>query len=347
MNDRERLLKTIKKGRRSKWWQRKGSRSRGFYYVNADGKKITDENVVERIKTLVIPPAWKHVRISPTVGSRIQAVGADTSGRIQYIYNPKFAAIQARRKFAKIEEFAAYLPKLRQTTNEHIALAGFPRDKVLAIMIRLINSLYIRMGSEQSVRRYKTFGITTLQNRHLEIKRGGRLVFNFVGKGSIKHRQILVDNELAQLMKDLQALGTSRKLFHYVDAEADARPVTPSDINGYIKSATGPQFSAKDFRTWGASVQAAIELAAQGVAESETEQKRNIVTAVKRTAEKLGNTPTVCRGSYIHPTVIDAYCDGVLIDHFRPRTSRRSSRIAAELEPEEAALLRLLERYRR
>jgi DNA topoisomerase-1 len=176
----------------------------------------------------------------------------------------------------------------------------------------------------------------------LEIKRGGQLVFDFVGKSHIKHRKVLVDDELATVMKDLKQLGGARKLFHYLDEDGRAKPVKPSDINRYIKEATAPEFSSKDFRTWGGTLLAAIELADIGKPEDEKQIKKNIVRAVKHVAEQLGNTPTVCRSSYIHPTVISSYETGLTLDEFRPKASRRIHRLESDYEPEERALLRLL-----
>lgn len=339
--DTAKTREMIARGRRAKWWLRKGSRSRGFHYEDAAGKRITKTEHLNRIASLVIPPAWKHVRICPSAGGRIQAVGMDTTGRIQYIYHPKFAEKQQRKKFAKIERFGEYLPKLRHVTNEHISLDGFPKEKVLAIALRLINSLYIRIGTEKSARHYRTYGLTTLQNRHLTIKRNGHLQFDFVGKSHVAHRKVLVDSELAALMKELKDIGKKTKLFHYLDDEGKPRPIKPADINNYLKEATATEYSAKDFRTWGGTILAATELAEIGTAEDEKTLKANIVRAVKRVAEELGNTPTVCRASYIHPAVISAYEEGITLDHFQPRKKRRIKRIEADLEPEEAALLNL------
>jgi DNA topoisomerase-1 len=338
--DTAKAKEMIARGRRAKWWQRMGTMSRGFHYVDAAGKTITKPESLERIKALVIPPAWRFVRISPAASSSIQVVGMDTTGRIQYLYNPKFAEKRQRIKFAKIEKFGEYLPKLRQVTNEHIALEGFPREKVLAIMMRLINSLYMRVGTEKSAKHYKTYGITTLQNRHLEVGRKGKLVFDFVGKSHIKHRKILVDEELASLMKELKILGGARKLFHYVNDEGKARPIKPGDINRYLKEITAPEFSAKDFRTWGGTLLAAVALAELGRADDEQQLKKNIVKAVKTVAEQLGNTPAVCRGSYIHPLILKKYESGTTLDEFRPRSGRSIKRIETDYEPEERALLK-------
>jgi DNA topoisomerase-1 len=333
----------IESGKCAGWWQRKGSKSRGFKYYDCDGKQITDETQLERIKSLVIPPAWKFVRINPRAGGKIQALGMDTSGRIQYLYHSKFAERQQRKKFAKIEKFGAYLPQLRKITNEHIALEGFPREKVLAVMMRLINSLYIRVGTEQSVKHYKTYGITTLQNRHLEIGKKGELVFSFVGKHHIQHRKVLVDEELAGLMKDLKTIGGARKLFHYLDETGKPRSIKPRDVNDYLKTITAPEFSAKDFRTWGGTFLAAVELAEIGTADDEKLLKKNILKAVRKVAEQLGNTPTVCRGSYIHPAVIKSYEKGITLEDFTKGKKRRINRSGNEYEPEERALMKLFE----
>jgi DNA topoisomerase-1 len=341
--DVQKAKQTIEKGRRANWWQRRGTKSKGFHYVDAKGRRITDEESLERINQLVLPPAWRYVRISPHAGSSLQAVGMDTRGRVQYRYHTKFSEKQQRKKFSKIVEFGRQLPRLRSVTNEHIALEGFPREKVLAVMMRLINSLYMRVGTEKSVRHYRTYGITTLANRHLTIKRGGVLVFDFVGKSHIKHRKVMVDEELASVMKDLKALGGAGKLFHYLDEEGKARPVSPAEINRYIKEATAPEFSAKDFRTWGGTLLAAVCLAELGKPEDEKDVKKNIVRAVKEVSDQLGNTPTVCRGSYVHPDVIKHYESGFTIDDFRPRSVRRIRRIETDYDPEEKALLRMLD----
>jgi len=333
----------IEKGKRIKWWKRRGSKSKGFHYVDFDGRKITDEKHLERIKTLVIPPAWKHVRISPFMSSNLQAIGMDTTGRIQYLYHSAFSEKQQKKKFAKIEKFGEYLPKLRQATNEHLNLEGFPREKVLAVMMRLINSLYIRVGTEKSVKHYKTYGITTLQNRHLEIGKKGELIFNFVGKHHIKHRKILVDKELASVMNDLKNIGGAGKLFNYLDENNKPRPIKPRDINDYLKAATTPEFSAKDFRTWGGTLLAALELAEIGKSEDEQILKKNILKAVKNVAEQLGNTPTVCRSSYIHPTILKSYEAGITLEEFIPRKKRQIKRIQNELEAEEKALMKLFQ----
>jgi DNA topoisomerase-1 len=335
------LAGSVTRGRRAGWWLRRGSKRRGFRYETPEGKCISDEAALERIKSLAIPPAWREVRVSPSPRSPLQAIGVDGAGRVQRIYNPSFVARRARRKYEKIERFGAALPALRRRTNEDIARDDLGRERVLAVVVRLINDLYFRVGSETSVRRYRTYGVTTLRNRHLEINPGGRLVFKFRGKHHIKQRRILVDEELAALMRDIKLIG-GPKLFEYYGEDGRVHAVRPRDVNDYIKSATAPEFSAKDFRTWGGTLLAAIELAEIGCCEDERQARRNVVAAVKRVAEHLGNTPTVCRGCYIHPSVIESYLRGQTIEEFRPRRARRIERQQPEYSVEELALLKLL-----
>jgi len=336
------LAGSVTRDRRARWWRRAGSKSRGFRYETADGRPLTDGAALERIKSLVIPPAWREVRISPSPRGSLQAIGVDKMGRVQRIYHPSFVARRARRKYEKIERFGEALPKLRRKANEDIAAEGLGKERVLAVVVRLINDLYFRVGSEESVRRYRTYGVTTLRNRHLEIKRGGRLVFKFTGKHHIKHRRLLVDEELSALVRDIKSLNGS-KLFQYLGEDGKARPVTPRDVNDYIKAAAGEEFSAKDFRTWGGTLLAAVELAEIGCCEVGRQAKKNLVAAVKRVAEHLGNTPAVCRSCYIHPKVLDAYARGLSVEEFRPRVVRRRiHRQQPEYSVEELALLKLL-----
>ena len=340
----KKVKEIINKDIRGKWWKRKGSKSASFKYFDVNEKIVKDETHLQRIKSLAIPPAWKYVRISPSSRSNLQAIGMDTSGRVQYLYHKKFREKQEKKKFAKIEKFGEHLPKFREVTNKHLELKGFPREKVLALMTRLINLLYIRVGSKKSVKQYKTYGITTLQNRHLEIKRGGKLVFNFVGKHHIKQRKILVDKEVTNIMRELKLLGGARKLFNYLDEKGKPHPIKASEINDYLKAATAPEFSAKDFRTWGGTLLAALELAEMGAAENENLLKKNIVKAVKKVAEQLGNTPSVCRSSYIHPTVIKSYEAGKTLAEFTEKKKRKIKR-KATVEPEEDALIKLFRMF--
>lgn len=330
-----------KPDRRARWWVRRGGKRSGFWYQDARGARVTDEEQIERVRALAIPPAWKDVRVSPSPRSKLQATGVDAMGRLQYKYNPAHAARQAARKYEKIERFGEHLPGLRRASNEHLSTGEeLTRERVLAVVVRLINDLYFRVGSEQSVARYRTYGVTTLRNRHLEIRRGGVLEFSFVGKHHVRHRRVVVDKELAAIVGEIKKLKGPR-LFQYVGEDGRPRAITPRDVNEYIKVATAPEFSAKDFRTWGGTLLAAVELADAGAPASEAEAKRNLVRAVKRVAERLGNTPAVCRASYVHPRVLDLYGRGVTLDEFRPKGSRATRRLQPELEPEEASLLKL------
>jgi DNA topoisomerase-1 len=308
----------------------------------AEGKKITKTGLLERIVGLVIPPAWRHVRISPFATGRVQAIGYDAAGRMQYIYHPQFAERQQRKKFGKVIEFGKSLPELRRRTNADMALDGFPRERVLAIIVRLVNDLYFRVGSEKSVKQYKTFGVTTLRNRHLKIFRGGRLSFNFIGKHHIRHRRLVVDDELASTLRELKSIGGSH-LFNYLDGDGKTHAIGAREVNQYLKSLTDDKFSAKDFRTWGDSLLAAVELADVGVAEDAKKSKKNVVQAVKNVAERLGNTPAICRESYIHPKVLSKYEKGITLSDFRKKPERHIRRIQPEYEVEELALLKLLD----
>ncbi|HEX7174551.1 MAG TPA: hypothetical protein VF240_04620 [Pyrinomonadaceae bacterium] len=334
---------SVTRGGRARWWRRTGTRrGRGFRYEWPDGRPVTDEAALERIRTLAVPPAWREVRVSPSPRGALQAIGLDAAGRVQRVYHASFIARQQLRKYEKVVRFGELLPALRRRTNEDIESEGLTKQKVLAVVVRLINDLYFRIGSEHSVRRYRTYGVTTLRNRHLDIEDGGRLVFRFTGKHQVRQRRVLVDEELATLMRDLKAVGGAR-LFEYTDEEGRVRAVRPRDVNEYIKAATSDEFSAKDFRTWGGSLLAAVKLAEARPSEDERESRRNVVRAVRQVAEHLGNTPAVCRSSYVHPAVFDSYRRGVTIEEFRPRRERR--RVLGrqpEYQPEELALLKLL-----
>ncbi len=327
---------------RAKWWRRVGTKDAGFAYTDAKGRAVANAAQLERIHALVIPPAWTEVRIAPSAGSPLQVVGIDGAGRLQYHYHADFVARQQGKKFAKIAHFGEYLPALRQRTNADIAQEGLPREKALAVMVRLINELYFRVGSEASVERYRTYGITTLRNQHLEIGENGELRFGFVGKHHVAHRRVLVDAELHDLLREIKAIRGPR-LFQYLDDHGRPRPITPRDINHYIKTATAPQFSAKDFRTWGGSLLAAVALAEMGPTDSEHQRRHNLVLAVEQVAERLGNTPAVCRGSYIHPVVLEKYAQGVTLKDFRQAAQRAIRRRQPDYEIEELELMKMFE----
>ena len=330
----------VDKGRRRGWWRRIGSKERGFRYVDRNREPITDQQELLRIQQLVIPPAWRDVRICPRPGGRLQAVGLDKNGRIQYLYHAQFAEKRRQEKYARIERFGERLPLIRQATNEHLELDGFPAERVIALMIRLIDDLHFRLGANRSVTDYRTYGITTLRNRHLTIRRGGILEFNYIAKHHIRQRNIVVDRELAELLGELKQIGGAR-LFEFMGDDGQVRPVLPRDVNRYVKTHMGPEFSSKDFRTWAGTLQAALILAEIGPAETERAIRKNVVQAVKKVAERLGNTPTVCRSCYIHPVVFERYEAGVTLEQFRPKAERVIRRLMPDYEPEELSLLAL------
>jgi DNA topoisomerase-1 len=327
------------RGERKDWWRRRGPKGR-FWYADVDDRRIADPEEISRIHGLRIPPAWTNVRIAPLAGCKLQAVGIDTAGRIQYIYHPEFAARQQHAKYAKMVKFGDCLPRLRAITTADMRVPGLGKDKVLAVVVRLISLLYFRVGSERNVRRYRTFGVTTLRNHHLSVHPNGELTFSFVGKHHIRQRRVLVDARLAEIVSEIKAIGGSR-LFQYLDDEGKAHPVTAADVNRYIRCAAGDCFSAKDMRTWGGSLHAALALAEMGAASSVTQARRNIVHAVKQVAECLGNTPAVCRSCYIHPVIFDRYMEGHTLAEYRKKAERYVRAHEAELYVEEVELLKL------
>lgn len=327
--------------KRAKWWRRRGNSKRGFWYQDSQGERVTTKQHLGRIEALKIPPAWKEVRIAPSSRTPLQAVGLDSRGRPQYLYSARFVSIQEQRKFAKLLRFGERLAALREATNEHISQEGLGKERVLAVVVRLINDLHFRVGTEQSVKEYKTYGITTLRNRHLRVLPKGGVEFQFVGKHKVKWRRLLADPELAALLQEIKALGGSR-LFHYVGEDGKPHPIKPADVNNYIKSHMGPEFSAKDFRTWTGTLFAAVALAEQGCADDEKTIKKRIRIAVCHAAEQLGNTPTVCRSSYIHPVIFERYQQGSILSDFRKKAERILRRCQPAYEPEELALLELL-----
>jgi DNA topoisomerase I len=324
-------------------WRREGSRGR-FRYVDARGKRITDEDTLERIRTLVIPPAWKDVWISPRPGAKLQATGVDAAGRKQYLYHATFRAQQDQAKFDKLVRFAERLPDLRAATAEHMDNEALDRERVSAVATRLVNRAWFRVGSERYAKESRTFGITTLRKNHVRV-RGKQIAFRFRGKHRVEIRTTLVDAELAEAMKELLALPGGRQLFRY-EWDGGLCSLTGARLNDYVRDYLGEEFTAKDFRTWGGTLIAAIALAERGPVESEAEAKRAVAAAMRRVGEQLGNTPAVARGSYVSPAVIDQYLDGTTIEDFRPRHLRVVGARDLGLDPEEQSLLSLLRSWR-
>jgi DNA topoisomerase I len=324
-------------------WRREGSRGR-FRYVDGRGNRITDEAKLARINALVIPPAWKDVWISPSPSAKLQATGVDAAGRRQYLYHAAYRARQEEAKFDKLVRFAQRLPDLRAATAMHMDHEELDRERVAAIATRLINSGWFRVGSERYARESRTFGITTLRKNHVKV-RGHRLAFQFRGKHKSIVRTTLVDEDLAEAVKELLALPGDRRLFRY-EWEGGRYALTGARLNDYVREYLGDEFTAKDFRTWGGTLIAAIAFAERGPAETEAEAKRVIAAVMRRVGEKLGNTPAVARSSYVSPAVIDQYLDGTTIEDFRPRHLRVVSARDTGLDREEQALLSLLRSWR-
>jgi DNA topoisomerase I len=324
-------------------FRREGSRGR-FRYVDAHGNRVTDEEKLERIKSLVIPPAWKEVWISGNASSKLQATGIDAAGRKQYIYHPNFRAQQEQAKFDRLVSFAERLPDLRLAMSEHMDNELLDRERVSAIATRLINRGWFRVGTERYAKESKTFGITTLRKGHVRV-RGHRIAFDFRGKHKSLVRTTLVDEELADAIKELLALPRSGRLFRY-EWDDGLCALTGTKLNDYVRAYLGEEFTAKDFRTWGGTLIAAVALAERGPAETATDAKRAITAVMRTVGEQLGNTPAVARSSYVSPAVIDQYLVGTTIEDFRPRNLRMVGARDLGLDPEEQSLLSLLRSWR-
>ena len=282
----------------------------GFNYKNAKGQAVTDEATLDRIRKLAIPPAWTDVWIAPTTRGHIQATGRDVKGRKQYRYHDKWRAQRDGGKFDRLIAFGRALPKLRARIERDLAARGLPREKVLAAVLRVMEMTLIRVGNEEYAKTNKSFGLTTLRDRHARIG-PERAVFEFRGKSGKLHQTSFRDRRLARVVKACQDLPGQR-LFQYLDDEGARRAVESADVNAYLREAMGEDFSAKDFRTWAGTVAAARALVTLPACADEGGAKRNINTCVKAVAGVLGNTPAVCRSAYIHPAVLDAYQAGEL-----------------------------------
>jgi DNA topoisomerase I len=325
-------------------WRRLGSRGR-FRYVDARGRRITDKTALERIESLRIPPAWRDVRIAPRPTAKLQATGIDSAGRVQYLYHPDFRARQEQAKFDKLIRFAEKLPDLRAAMAEHMSLEPLEPEWTAALAVRLINLGWFRVGDERNAKKFRTFGITTLRKSHVKV-RGSRITFCFRAKHRALVRTALVDPELAAAIRELQSARGGRGLFRYRSNGNGLSNLTGRRLNDYIQEHMGEEFTAKDFRTWGGTMIAAIALAEHGVAETETEAKRVIAAVMRTVGERLGNTPAVARASYVSPAVIEQYLDGRTIDDFRPRHLRVVGARDVALDAEEQAVLSLLRSHR-
>ena len=295
---------------------------KGFSYRDEEGKKVTDKEWIDYFKSLVIPPAWTDVEISEKKRAKILATGYDVKGRKQYIYNPKFRAKQDQKKFDRIISFAEQLEHMRRVTGQHLRKKQPTREKVMACMVRLLESAFFRPGSEIYAKENESYGLTTLRSKHLEIN-GKEIIFSYKGKSGIEQEKQVVDARLAKIVAEIDDLP-GYEIFKYLDENGKVVDVKSEDLNQYIREIMGEEYSAKDFRTWSGTMIAAIALDELG-AEEEIDQKQlnqNIRKAVVTVSEKLGNTPAVARSSYIDPRIIDQYLAGKTLHYFQKEVSR-------------------------
>ena len=312
----------------------------GFRYIGTDGTAVRDGGTLERIRRIGIPPAWTDVWICPNENGHLQATGRDAKGRKQHRYHERWRAVRDENKYGRLARFARTLPAMRKRVAADLSSRGMTRKRVLAMVVRLLETTYIRIGNEEYARNNGSYGLTTLTDDHVEI-RGARIRFAFRGKSGKDHEIELDDRRLASLVKRSRDLP-GEELFQYIDDDGEPHPIDSGEVNGYIREIAGEEFTAKDFRTWAGTLLAARALAAASQAiDVATITKATIAEAVKQTAGQLGNTPTVCRKCYIHPSILEAFQDEAMHERWLA-ASVRPKRISG-LSDEEAALVQFLE----
>ena len=317
------------------------SKGDDFEWLDTEGKVIRDQQRLLRLKRLAIPPAWTDVWICPAPNGHIQATGRDARGRKQYLYHERWREVRDENKYDRIISFGKALPKIRRRIARDLKLPGLPRNKVLATVVQLLERTFIRIGNEEYARENKSFGLTTMKDRHVEVK-GAKLRFRFRGKSGRDHEVDVTDRHIAKIISKLQDLP-GQDLFQYVDDDGEIRDITSQDVNEYLREITGEDFSAKDFRTWAGTVLTAIALNAQEKFEHQKQAKSNINTAIKAVAKILGNTPAICRKCYVHPAVLDTYLDKKSIDGLKQMTEDALEKEDVDLRSSEAAVLKYLE----
>jgi DNA topoisomerase-1 len=314
----------------------------GFDYLDAKGQPIDDEATLKRIKSLVIPPAWQDVWICPQANGHLQATGRDARGRKQYRYHPKWRTVRDEVKYERMINFGKALPQIRKEVDRALALPGLPREKVLATIVYLLEATMMRIGNDEYARENKSYGLTTLRNRHVKID-GSEVEFRFRGKSGVYHDVKVHDRRLARIIGRTRDLP-GQDLFEYIGDDGQPHGVDSSDVNDYLREITGEEYTAKDFRTWSGTVLAALALQEFESVDSEAQAKKNVVRAIESVAEKLGNTPSVCRKCYVHPAVLDAYLDGTMLEGLRALAEEKLVEDLHALQPEEAAVLAMLQR---
>jgi DNA topoisomerase-1 len=313
-----------------------------FEYFDTEGKLIRDEQRLLRIRRLAIPPAWTEVWICPTANGHVQATGRDARRRKQYLYHERWREIRDENKYERIALFGETLPKIRRRVDADLKLSGLPREKILATVVRLLELSFIRVGNPEYARENNSFGLTTMQDRHVDVK-GSKLRFRFRGKGGIKHEVDLTDRRIARIISKLQDLP-GQELFQYVDDEGEIRNVTSQDVNDYLREITGEDFTAKDFRTWSGTMLAALALHAVGGFTTKKEAKANVKSAIDAVAEILRNTPAICRKCYIHPAVLEAYLGAESIEGLNGKATEGMENGQVDLRAGEKALLQFLQK---
>lgn len=310
---------------------------KSFRYVGPAGRPVRDPKTLKRIRALVIPPAWTHVAICPSPHGHLQAVGRDARGRKQYRYHAHYREVRDQAKFSRMVAFGAVLAIIRRQVEKDLHRPGLPKEKVLATVVRLLETSFIRVGNDEYARENDSFGLTTLKNRHVEIE-GARLRFHFRGKSGQEHSIELTDRRLAGIVKRCQDLP-GYALFEYTGENGKVCSVESADVNRYIRQIAGDGFTAKDFRTWAGTILAIRELGAAGPSRTKREAKRAVVNAVKSVAARLGNRPATCRKYYIHPAIPDAYMDGSLFPVLERGEEQESAYAGLGLRREEYCMM--------
>ena len=316
---------------------------KGFSYIGVDGKPIGDPEELNRFKVLAIPPAWTKVWICPLPNGHLQATGRDEKGRKQYRYHPDWQKIRSQTKFDRMIAFGSTLPLIRQKTEEHLSLRKLSREKVLATVVRLLETTCIRVGNVEYAKQNNSFGLTTMRNRHVDIS-GSKVRFQFRGKSGVQHELELDDRRIARIVKQCRDLP-GYELFQYFDENGDRQTINSEDVNTYLKEITGEEFTAKDFRTWAGTVAATQALTELGASDSQTQAKKNITQAIKQAAKQLGNRPATCRKYYVHPAIIDAYLDGSLLPIIQEQEEVETEDSTYALNSQERGVLAILEQH--
>ncbi|RXZ38549.1 DNA topoisomerase IB [Oxalobacteraceae bacterium CAVE-383] len=322
-------------------YRRSGDPQKGFRYRAPDGKPVRDKATLARIKALVIPPAWNDVWICRWPNGHIQVTGRDARGRKQYRYHPHWRSVRDEAKYDRMISFGLALPAIRRAVDKALASPGLSREKVLATVIRLLEVTMMRVGNDEYARANNSFGLTTLRNHHVRID-GSEVDFHFRGKSGVMHAVKLQDPRMARIIRRIRDLP-GQDLFQYVDGDGVLHAIGSADVNDYLRSLTGEDYTAKDFRTWAGTMLAATALHEFQQFDSAAQARKNIVQAIEHVAKKLGNTPAICRKCYVHPAVIDRYLDGAMLNARQSKAKRKPADDTHALTPEESAVLALLQ----